>query len=413
VLTQDRVRNVAFADLVQHKWAALGRDSPRETGAERDSNVALDHFLETDGGAGHELVGLLVANQDGGSIRDQDVADSGEELLEELVESEVRKGGVGDDLDPLEPVASLPLDLVEPRVLDRDRGPIGGELEQIHVVGREIAWRQGSDVQDAEHVAPHDERHADHALDALLAEERVQDVGVLDVVEDDRPSLGCDLAGEAATDRDPDAALDLFFETDRGAGHELLSLLVEEEDRHGVGFEDVADSPQQLSKEIVQLEVRECGVGDNLESPKALRIGAFVHGRSIRRSAEDLLYAGLGPGTGPVLGQLAGEAAASDDPLRARSRALPKLAVGGDEPEAFARLRQACGLARQPVVSALAARADCAFGRVAVEDDDRVVSVLVGPAVSELDELLLGNVRPFRPQDVAGVDQNGAGGLLR
>ena len=43
-----------------------------------------------------------------------------------------------------------------------------------------------ADVQHADHVAANDQRHAEHRLDPLLAQDRVHDVGVVDVVEDHR-----------------------------------------------------------------------------------------------------------------------------------------------------------------------------------------------------------------------------------
>jgi hypothetical protein len=50
---------------------------------------------------------------------------------------------------------------------------------------------------------------------------------VVDVVEDDRPALGGDAAGEALADRDPDSVLDLLLDSPRCARDELVPLLVE------------------------------------------------------------------------------------------------------------------------------------------------------------------------------------------
>ncbi len=48
--------------------------------------------------------------------------------------------------------------------------------------------RQRADVEDADHVACDEQRHAEHRLDPLLAQDRVEHVGVVDVVEDHRLS---------------------------------------------------------------------------------------------------------------------------------------------------------------------------------------------------------------------------------
>ena len=62
---------------------------------------------------------------------------------------------------------------------------------------------------------------------------------MVDVLEDDRPLLGGDPTREAPAYRDADSLLDLFFDSERGAGDELVRLLVEQEDRAGVDFEDL------------------------------------------------------------------------------------------------------------------------------------------------------------------------------
>ena len=103
------------------------------------------------------------------------------------------------------------------------RHAVGDELEQLDVFLRECPRRQRTDVEHAEHVVREDERHTGHALDALLAQDRVQHVGVVDVVEHDRSPLGGDPAREPAADRDPHALLDLFLEPDRRPRDELVS----------------------------------------------------------------------------------------------------------------------------------------------------------------------------------------------
>ncbi len=105
------------------------------------------------------------------------------------------------------------------------------ELEQLDLVLLEGAVDERADVEHAAHLALDDERDAEHRLDPLLPQDRVEDVRVVDVVEDHRLLLGGDPAREAAADRDADALLDLLLDPERGARDELVRLLVEEEDR--------------------------------------------------------------------------------------------------------------------------------------------------------------------------------------
>ncbi len=110
-----------------------------------------------------------------------------------------------------------------------------------------------------------EERHADHRLDPLLAQNRVQHFCLVDVVEDDRPLARGYAAREAAADRDSHAGFDLFLDSDRRASDKLIGLLVEQEDRAGVGAEDVADPRQQHTQQLLDFEMRERGVSDGLE----------------------------------------------------------------------------------------------------------------------------------------------------
>jgi hypothetical protein len=61
------------------------------------------------------------------------------------------------------------------------------------------------------------ERNAQHGLEPLLAEERVHDIGAIEIFQNDRLSRRCDPSGEPCPDRDAQAAIDLFFETGSGA----------------------------------------------------------------------------------------------------------------------------------------------------------------------------------------------------
>ena len=158
------------------------------------------------------------------------------------------------------------LRLERARVLDRERGAVGGQLEQVassSVNSRGVSvptWTTPI-------TSPLDEqRHAEQRLDALLAQDRVEDVGVVDVGEDDRPALGRDPAGEAAAERDPDALLDLLLDPSRRAGDELVRRLVEQQERARVAVERSSRiRSSSSSSRSPSDEVRERRVGDGLD----------------------------------------------------------------------------------------------------------------------------------------------------
>ena len=134
-----------------------------------------------------------------------------------------------------------------------------------------------ADVQHADHAPLDEQRHAQQRADALLAQDRVEDVRVVDVLDRHGSALGGDPPGEAAPDRDPHAGLDLLLDALRGLGHEVAGDLVEEQERGGVGPEDRGDALEQLLQQLVERERRECGIGDLLKlADGELRARAWV-----------------------------------------------------------------------------------------------------------------------------------------
>lgn len=70
---------------------------------------------------------------------------------------------------------------------------------------------QAPHVQDADELPGVDERHAQQRDDALFAQERVQDVGVVHVGDEHGTADRRDAPGEPAADRDLHPALDLLL----------------------------------------------------------------------------------------------------------------------------------------------------------------------------------------------------------
>ena len=62
----------------------------------------------------------------------------GRRTVEQLVDLEVGERGVGHRLHVLDPHARGALGLEQPRVLDRERGAVGHELQQLHLVLVEV-----------------------------------------------------------------------------------------------------------------------------------------------------------------------------------------------------------------------------------------------------------------------------------
>ena len=98
-------------------------------------------------------------------------------------------------------------------MIDRQSGPIGDQLEEVDVLWAKGTRLKRADVEHAEDAAFDEERHPQQRANPLLPQERVEGVGVIDVLDDDRPALGGDPPGKPAADGDADSPLDFLFET--------------------------------------------------------------------------------------------------------------------------------------------------------------------------------------------------------
>ncbi len=66
----------------------------------------------------------------------EDVSGADQERLQQLLELQMREGDVADRLRLFEPrLPRLPLRLEQLRMVDRHRGPVGDELQELRVEG--------------------------------------------------------------------------------------------------------------------------------------------------------------------------------------------------------------------------------------------------------------------------------------
>ena len=151
---------------------------------------------------------------------------------------------------------------VQARSLDPRGGTGGRDLEHGEIALAERPRMQRSDMEHADQVTLDDQRHAEQRADPLLAQDRIHDVGVVDVGDEDRHALGRDPSREPSSDRDPHALLDLFLDPVRGARDQLLRVLVEQQDRDRVDRQRVAHADQQLVEKLLEPQLGERRVGE-------------------------------------------------------------------------------------------------------------------------------------------------------
>jgi hypothetical protein len=149
-------------------------------------------------------------------------------------------------------------------------GAVGRKLKKLGIVLREDPGRERADVEHAEDVSVHEQRNAEERLDALLAQDRVEDVGMVDVVDDDGAPLRRDPACEALSHRDADALLDLLFDALGGPRDQLARAFVEEEERARIGLQGLRDAVEERREQLVEVQMRESRIGDGLNPKQAL-----------------------------------------------------------------------------------------------------------------------------------------------
>ena len=265
LLAQDRVEHVRVIDVVENHRRPASRHPTGEAATDRDPHTSLHLLFDPHRRARDELVRLLVQQQHRARVRVEDRADARQQDLEQFVELEVGERHVHHRLDVLDPLAGTPLRLEGPCMVDRERCPVGRELEELDVVVAECAVLQHADVEHADHLTADEQRHAEQRLDPLLAQDRVEHVRVIDVVENHRCPASRHPTGEAAPDRDPHTSLHLLFDPHRRARDELVRLLVQQQHRARVHPEQLPRPQEQRREELLQLEMRERRIRERLQ----------------------------------------------------------------------------------------------------------------------------------------------------
>jgi hypothetical protein len=93
-------------------------------------------------------------------------------------------------------------------------------------------------------------------------QDRVEHVGVVDVVEDDRATIRRDAAREAPAHRDPHALLDLLLDSDCRARDELVRVRLEQEHRGRVDLEHRDRALEQRRQQLLELQRGQRRVGE-------------------------------------------------------------------------------------------------------------------------------------------------------
>ncbi len=151
-------------------------------------------------------------------------------------------------------------------------------------------------MKHAEQVALDDQRDAEQRRDSFFAQDGVQDIGVIDVGDEDRDAFGRDPTREALAQRESHALLDLLLDPSGGARDELIRLPVIEQNRDRVDVERLLDAHQQFGEKRVE---RQFGQPRIAKAVRAIpfrrrieRLGWEEHHVSVPRGGAMLSLAG-------------------------------------------------------------------------------------------------------------------------
>jgi hypothetical protein len=128
-------------------------------------------------------------------------------------------------------------------------------------------------MQHPEHRAMDEQRDARQRLDALLPEDRVEHVSVIDPIQDDRLPLGGDAARETPADRNQDTLADLLLQAAGRRGDQLATRAVQQQHRGSIGVQDLPHPVQQRGEKIIGAQMGQCRIGNRPDVPQlVLRI---------------------------------------------------------------------------------------------------------------------------------------------
>ena len=103
LLAQDRIQHICVIHVADRAGASCGHDPAGESTSHRDPHPLVDLLLEPFGGSRYELVSRRIQEEHGRGVGTKRFTDAGQKLVQQLIDGEVRKGGVTHALEPPQP----------------------------------------------------------------------------------------------------------------------------------------------------------------------------------------------------------------------------------------------------------------------------------------------------------------------
>ena len=89
-------------------------------------------------------------------------------------------------------------------------------------------------------------------FDAFLAQQRVENICLADIVDYDRFAFRDDLAGKTLSDWYAHAQVDFFFQPLSGPGDELVSFCSQQQDGNCIDIQNLANPCERFRKHFIQ-----------------------------------------------------------------------------------------------------------------------------------------------------------------
>ena len=135
------------------------------------------------------------------------------------------------------------------------------DLQQFRVGGDKGSFLEPTDMQDTDQLVVAQQRRPQHDPDPFFPQDRVGDGRRVHAAQEHRLSALGDGAGESGADGNGDTLSNLVFQTHRRSSDQHVGARLDQQHSCRVGFQDGPDPPQQLGKQILQIQLRQRSVG--------------------------------------------------------------------------------------------------------------------------------------------------------
>ena len=155
--------------------------------------------------------------------------------------------------------------------LNRQCGTIRRQLQQVRVIAGEGAGTECPHVQDTDDHSPGPQRSTHEGPDALVQQDGVDHLGVIDLSQDHRAVFRRDPPGETPAERDPHPLPHLFFQPARGRRDQLPGGGIQQQHGGRIGLQGVFHPADERLQQSLGIQRGQRRISDRLDVTQLVR----------------------------------------------------------------------------------------------------------------------------------------------